>query len=572
LRQLTTQKATKFTEDERYLVLRAVIEADLSRGIGNPDQVEAWRELEWRRCVEDPVYFLDNYGFIMLKEGGIEKWELWPVQRRLLEDWKNGESIVAVKARQLGITTLSAHFALWDVMFHEAARWHIFSSSEEKARDIIERVQATKDRIPEWMLRRASRKGYEQSEVTKRRDKSDSFTRISFGLSEMKIMTSTPKSIQGAAGKFILDEFTLHTEQQRKFHMLLPAIDGGGQCIIIANGNGEDVFYQIYQRAKEGKNRFKPYFFNWRDDPRRDEEWYSSAEQEFMLDPRNAEKDVSVFHAMYPNTEDEAFFIGGNSRFSLKRINEVLADIHAKEANNPGFFASYAIENAGNGYEFRETATGKWHVYEKPEAGARYAIGVDPSGGLSSGDYGVITVLKLLGEMKVGSKRFSRLRQVAVFRGKVEPSLLASEAGKVGVMYNTARINVEANNHGGLVLERLKYSYYNLYMRKKNEKFTSDNTDLLGYWMTTTSKKFLIDQLAEFVHAGWVEINDLDTCRELSTYEVRENETTGAMSGMNDDLIAGLAHAVECSVDFCNIFVDAEPVSLMPWEDTDDDE
>ena len=531
-------------------------EAELRSGKGSPKQKAAWQEAEWRRCAASCLYWLEHYGWIIMKDSSIIRWHLWPVQIKLIKEWERHESCVAVKSRQLGITTLSVHFALWEIIFKEAARWSLFSSSEDKAKDIISRVQATKDRLPPWMVHRAQSRNSADKNFVKRQDKSDAVSRISFGLSEMKIMTSTPKSIQGAIGNFILDEFTLHTDQKRKLHMMFPAMDGGGMGIVIANGNGEDEFYNLYQRAKAGKNKFKWHFLSWRDDPTHNDEWYVQAEEQFLLDPSNSDFDISVFKAMYPSNENEAFFLGGNSRFKTELLNKKNQEIRSKHEVSPpkvGF-----LDTVGGEVVFREDSRGKWVIFEEPRYDCEYAMGVDPSGGTPTGDFAVIQVGKVQVER--------RATQVARFQARVEPSILAYEAEKCGMWYNQAEINVEANNHGGLVLDKLKQSYPNLYMRKRTSKLTPEGTDLVGYYMDGNSKQYIIDQLAEWIHLDYLELNDTETVKELVRYEVKENLRTGAGPGAHDDLVLALAHMVECAVDTIAGYIEEQPRILMPWE------
>ena len=551
---------------------------DLEHGRGTEKQVEAYRELEWRRCSRDPVYFVDKYGWLVDKATGtIFKFHLWPIQRTLLTEWQQHLSTVAVKARQLGVTTLSAHFALWEVLFKEAAKWLLVSASEEKAKDIIDRIQATKDRMPQWMIERAQSRKM-SSGPTRRKDRSDALMRLSFGHSEMKVVTSTSKSIKGAAANFILDEFTEHDEQERKWRMLLPAIDGGAMAIIIANGEGEDIFFHIYQRAKASQGRFRPHFFWWGDDPRRledatidgkpaleftkrdqlkamaegrlDSPWYVRMEDEFLLS--NPEADKFAFKQQFPSTEQEAFYLSGNSRFSLELLNEMALDIHARQIHP----RHGLIEKLGEKkWSFRNIAKGTIRMYEEPIAGAKYVIGVDSAGGAAAGDYSVIQCFKVDGNSLV---------QCAVLQTKITPAHLAYEVEKLGWYYNEAFVTVESNFHGQVVRDRLKEGYTNLYMRKRYEKFSDDEVDTIGFWTDANSKLRIIDQLDEWLHEKRLVINDSQTIAELSHYEVRDNGTTGAPKGMTDDLVMALALAIEGAVDAL-LRKTYEPIILNPY-------
>ena len=549
----------------RDAAIEALTWDDLACGRGSRRQVEAYRELEWRRCAADPVYFIDRYGHLVEKsDGSISKFCLWPVQRELLREWQQHLSTVAVKARQLGITTLSAHFAMWEVIFKEAAKWLLVSASEEKAKDIIDRVQATKDRLPDWMILRAQNRAAVAADgAAKRKNRSDALMRLSFGHSEMKVVTSTSKSIKGAAANFILDEFTEHDEQERKWRMLLPAIDGGAMAIIIANGEGEDTFWSIYQRAKTNQGRFMPHFFWWGDDPRRltdatidgepalsfskDEQikayaekrlvapWYDRMEADYLIS--NPEQDKFAFKQQFPSTEQEAFYLTGNSRFSLDLLNDCSKSLHERQIHP----LIGVLEKVGERkWEFKRVPKGTLRLYEEPKLGAQYVIGVDSSGGSSTGDFSVAQVMRIDGV---------KLIQACVLHTRINPAHLAYEVERLGWYYNEAFVVFESNFHGQVLRDRLKEGYHNLYMRKRYEKFTDDEVDNIGFWTDAHSKSRIIDQLDEWLHENRVLLNDSKTIGELSHYAVRDNGTTGAPKGMYDDLVMGLALAVEGAAD-----------------------
>ena len=506
-----------------------------------------------------------------MKDGSIQKWTLWPAQEQLAREWMSGESTVAVKARQLGITTESGHFALWEVLFKDAARWHAISQNESSAKDLMTRLRATIDRLPTWMLERAGNNDLQNapSETTSRRRRSrkagsDAVTRFSCGLSELVILTSTPESVQGKAGKFILDEFSKHKQQKRIYQLLLPAFDGGGQAIIIANGNGEDIFYHICQSAKRGESQFRFHFFSWKDDPTRDEAWYEHTRAQYLLD--NPEADEFSFKAQFPSTEDEAFFITGNSRFKLGVINEIAKRIRAE--NKPMIRGFIEQDNAGiNGYRLEPHGQGKLRVWAEPEPEAEYIIGVDSAGGAigGKGDYGVVQVGRLYRSVKPETENVI-LEQVAEYQARVEPTYLSIVAEKLGRWYNDAFIVVEKNNHGGTVLARLKTSYLNLYQNKRDDYITDEDRDSYGYLQTPRAKAEMIDSLAEWLYADSLHIHSSVAVTELARYEVKENGSTGAPQGFHDDLVVGLGLIVIGARDRLTA-KQADPIEIDPWRD-----
>ena len=541
---------------QRRRLEEALAWSEFRKGRGDTIQRRAFEELEWRRCAADPAYFLDNYGHIMLKDGTIERWSLWPVQRELLKEWQRGESTVAVKARQLGITTLSIHFALWEVIFKDAARWYVVSKEEGSAKDAISRLRATKDRLPEWMIARAQSRNTDEGKRVRRQDKSDAVTNISFGLSRMEILTSTPKSVQGKSGKFILDEFAAHTDQKRIYHLVLPAFDAGGQAIIIANGEGENTFYHIYQAAKKGDNHFNPHFYSWRDDPTRDQAWYDAMRLKFLTD--NPDTDEFSFKAQYPETEEEAFFLHGNSRYDMATLNEISRRLKEERSTRgeawgkPGFIVAdpNAPDGAEHQYIFDRHPTGRTRMYLPPERDREYIVAVDAAGGAQAGDYAVVMAFLLRRDIK-------GIEQACVYQAKVETLQLAETALKMAWLYNEALLVIEtgASGHGNSVANIVKEQYANLYKQIRTTRFLDEEKEEIGFSTNRVSKGILTDNignwLGKFLNDEWLIpprliIHDPPNLEELNRFQIDpKTGQASAPKGSNDDLVMACGFGIE---------------------------
>lgn len=549
------------------------------QGHGDPTQRAAFEELEWRRCAADPAYFIDNYGYIVMKDGSVKRWRLWPVQRELLGEWMNGVSTVAVKARQLGITTLSIHFAFWEVLFLDAARWFVVSKEEGSAKDAMSRLRATKDRLPRWMTDRATSRSIADTDGghVRRSDKMDAVTQLSYGMSRLEILTSTPKSVQGKSGKFILDEFAAHADQKRIYQLVLPAFDGGGQAIIIANGEGENTFYHIYQGAKKGDNQFTPHFFSWRDDPTRDDEWYASMRRQFKMD--NPDADDYAFKAQYPETEDEAFFLHGNSRFDMTTLNywsQVMREERSQKAreNIPWGYKGFMViddEKSDNSFRFDRHPTGRIRMYEPPQEGQQYVVAVDAAGGGQAGDYCVAMVGKLRRDIQ-------GIEQVCVYQAKVETLQLAETALRLGYFYNEALMVIEtgASGHGTAVANIVKEDYHNLYRQVRTSRYVDDEKEELGFSTNRKSKGYLVDNIGNWIGKRdgdeWLIepryiMHDSLTLDEMNRYQIDpKTGEAGAPKGSNDDLVMASGFLIEGAI--YSLAGNDKPRSLhiAPWE------
>ena len=573
----------------RTELARAVVFHGLAKGGGSYRQQLAYQELEWRRCRADYNYWRRHYCYLKLKSGEIIPWSTpFPIQESSAAEWQSGESTIEVKSRQLGETTNATHFALWDCMFSDAAKWNFFGAGEDESKDMMDRLRATMDRLPQWMLDR-SRRTYGKAEP-KRQDRKESVTTYSFGLSELRVFSGSVRKAQGLAGKSILDDFGKHEDQERKWQLLYPTIDdpdpaNRGQVIIIFNGNGEDFAFHLYQKAKRGEVALTPHFYSWRDDPRRlwvtdstggprcDLEdrrerypWYENAKSQYMVD--NPDADELAFKAQYPDNEEEAFYISGNSRFKLTKLQGYNGIAHKMGKPKVGY-----LEEREEGHHWHTHGRqGVFRLYEEPVEGAEYVIGIDPAGGHAASDYSAIQVCRLVQHDRAEIARLverygwnepptvdglpafefqdtvSVLEQVLTYQARAEPTMVARQSVKLGEWYNDALLIPERNSHGVAVIDAIKPVYWNIYQEVKKEKYADDETERLGYWTGPSTKDAMIDWLAEWLDNAWVFLRDTATVRELSTFgwqtSTSGKQSLGAPKGMNDDLVDSLALCV----------------------------
>ena len=406
-------------------------------------------------------------------------------------------------------------------------------------------------------------RGKSEDDTIGRKDKANSRKSITFGYSEFTIRTSTPNSVAGLTGSIALDEFSRHRDQEAVYDNVLPAVDGGGQLIVIANGQGEDEFYHLFQAAKQG-NFMSPYFFSWRDDPTRDDAWYETMKQNYLRD--NPDRNVWNFRAQYPSTEEEAFYISGDSRFDLSTLQGMNLLLKKMPTFDKGFIRPEGEDGA---LEFVKSGKANaFRMFEQPLAGAQYVLGIDPAGGGQDSDYSTIQVGRVYQHDREAFQSliakfayddvplidgqpafvpeipddFFAIEQVAVHQGKTEPTLLAMQAKRIAEFYNDALVVVEKNQHGGTVISRLKTEYWNLYRRVTNEGFADKEDDAIGYWTDKFSKHEMIDELALVIKHANLFLRDSATIAELSRYGYQHSASgaskLGAPKGMNDDLVS----------------------------------
>lgn len=616
---------TMLTKPVRAALEEAVAWELFRKGKGDFKQRAAFEELEWRRCERDPVYFLEHYAWIIVKDGSVVRMRLWPKQRELVALLHSGGSFSAVKSRQLGVTTVVINYYNWKVLFKEAARCSFVSDTEDKGKEAMSRVAVTNDRLPKWMLDRANQRiGAADETETKRGRKAESTLSVKFGHGHLKVLPSTPNNVAGVAGDVVLDEFGRHREQRRIIDNAIPAWEGGGQMAIIGNGNGEDHFYKTHQSVKRGDfPGMTAYFFSWMDDPNRvtgenapyiiekDSDgasvppsareyytgddavyenghwtlpdgrevyypWYRDSERMYLRE--NPERDVFSFRAQYPTTEQEAFLLHGNSRFDMATLNRLAATLRheeqsKREAGEPWGYRGFMVsrDHGSHDYSFDRHPSGRIRMYEHPQEGCEYIVGVDAAGGAQAGDYCVAMVGKLRRDIQ-------GVEQVCVYQAKVETLQLAETALRLAWYYNEALMVIEtgASGHGTAVANLVKEDYFNLYRQVRTSRYIDEEQEEIGFSTNRKSKSLLVDNIANWIgrfHSGtWdpeprLIIHDPQTLDEMNSYQIDPvTDKSGAPKGSNDDLVMASGFLIEGALYLLAGTDTPRSEHLMPWE------
>ena len=72
---------------------------------------------EYKKCAADPVHFMRKYCIIQHPTKGKMYFNLYPFQEDTLHDLRDNRYNIILKSRQLGISTLTAGYALWAMLF-----------------------------------------------------------------------------------------------------------------------------------------------------------------------------------------------------------------------------------------------------------------------------------------------------------------------------------------------------------------------------------------------------------------------------------------------------------------------
>lgn len=476
-------------------------------------------KLEWLKCRCSPGYFAQ---YAQIYNATLRRWipfELWPAQQQALTDIATHRYIVMLKARQLGMSWLTLHYALWMMVFHPAPKIMLMSKRDDESIELLARISQMYELLPGWMKVRA---------VTQ---KSAHDFALSNGSAVKALPTSGGRSY--TANLAVLDEADFMPDLNKVLNAIRPTIDAGGQLIMISTVDKEkplSPFKEIFRSAwynQEGD--YHPIFLNWRARPERTDEWRAK----IAVDMRKQTGTNDGLYQEYPDNPEEALApIEAAKRIPFEWIKECYQPLEPlTDADAP------AVPNLT--------------LYRMPVPGRHYVIGADPAEGNPGSDDSAGSVLDA-----------DTWEEVAVFAGKWEPKVFAGFIDQVGAWYNYAAVMPERNNHGHALILALRESGVLTILRGHSADAEKEqSTERLGWLSNEKGKTLMYDNLAQLVLDQSLVLHDPKTINQLASIEAK---TKRAPDGMYDDAADALALAA-AALQYRDQF--GEPAVIIPAPD-----
>lgn len=247
----------------------------------------AWQERERRKVAKDPQYFARGYGSIQPEVGDAIPFELWPEQEAVLAEFIDQLRVVILKARQLGLTWLALHYALWLQAFcKETRNAKILALSKHggDATKLLQRARQINNRLPKFLRQ------------TESNDTARSLSRLKFeGRGEMISLAGTPDAARSETATLALvDEFAHIRNQQAQptWTALQPTLGAAGKAIVIFTGNGPSnvpgdgqAAAKLFEQANSGAlDDMRAVFLPSSVDPRRTDAWKKRMRATYLSD------------------------------------------------------------------------------------------------------------------------------------------------------------------------------------------------------------------------------------------------------------------------------------------------
>lgn len=201
---------------------------------------------EYIKCASDPVYFMKKYCQIQHPQRGKILFHLYPFQEKSLKDIAENDYNIILKSRQLGISTLTAGYALWLMIFNSDKNVLVIATKQEVAKNLVLKVRTMHDLLPSWLKSQC----IEDNKLSLRFKNGSQIKAVSAAADAGRSESLSLLIIDEAAFIDYIDEIWASAQQ---------TLANGGRAIILSTPNGTgNFFHKTWVGAETGENGFNP--------------------------------------------------------------------------------------------------------------------------------------------------------------------------------------------------------------------------------------------------------------------------------------------------------------------------
>jgi hypothetical protein len=461
---------------------------------------------EYKRCMEDPVYFAKTYAKVINLDEGLVPFNLYPYQEKMFQHFQDNRYSIVLACRQSGKSISSVIYLLWFALFNPEKTIAILANKGSTAREMLSRITLALENLPFFLQPGCKTLNKGSIEFSNN--------------SKIVAAATSGSSIRGMSINLLfLDEFAFIDNDAEFYTSTYPVVSSGKdtQIIITSTANGiGNVFHQLWEGAENEKNAYSPFRVDWWDVPGRDAKW--------------KEETISNTSELQFEQEFGNNFIGrGNSLISSDILMGLLSS-EPKHIVNDNLF-----------------------VYNEPKEGHEYIMCVDVAKGRGQ-DYSTFNIIDIT------ERPF---QQVAVYRDNlISPLLFPDVIFKYARVYNEAYVIIESNDAGQVVCNGMWHDleYENMFVE------STVKAGSLGATMTKRVKRIGCSTLKDLVETKQLIIHDIHTIQELTTFGIKGN-SYAATGNAHDDLVMNLVmFSWFSSTDIFHGMTDIEMKNLMYQE------
>jgi hypothetical protein len=455
---------------------------------------------EYRKCAGDPIYFMKKYCVIQHPVRGKIPFHLYSFQEECLTDFKENRFNIILKSRQLGLSTLSAGFILWKMLFNQDFNALVIATKVTVAKNLVEKVRVMHDLLPVW-LRDGGNSSVEDNKLS---------LKLKNG-SQVKAIASSPDAGRSEAlSLLVVDEAAFIRDIDEIWLSAQSTLSTGGSAIILSTPNGVgNFFHKTWVAGEAGQNGFNCINLHWTVHPERNQAWRD--EQTKILGVKGAAQ------------ECDCDFIGSGDTVIDPALLTWYKDTYIMDP----------VEKRG--------FDGNLWVWEYPNYNRQYMVVADVARG-DGADYSTAQVIDI-----------DDCSQVAEYKGKIDTKDFGNFLTSLATEYNNALLVVENSNVGWACIQQIiDRQYGNLFYmsndlkyidveKQMSNKFYRDEKQMVaGFSTTSKTRPLIISALDTYMNEKDIMIRSQRLIDELFTF-IWTGGRAEAMKGYNDDLTMAMA-------------------------------
>ena len=455
---------------------------------------------EYAKCATDPTYFLGKYGIIQHPVKGKVNFNLYDFQEKSLKSFMKHDYNIVLKARQLGLSTLTAGYALWMMTFQQDKNILVIATKQETAKNLVTKVRVMHANLPGWLKQPC----VEDNKLSLRYKNG----------SQIKAVASSEESGRSEAlSLLIIDEAAFIDKIDTIWGARQQTLATGGRALVISTPNGVgNFFHKTWIGAEDGTNDFNFIKLHWSVHPERGQEWRD--EQDKLLGPSLAAQEC-----------DCDFITSGRGVIDGLLLENLKESSVREPMEKRGIDSNY------------------W-IWQPPNYTKNYVVSADVSRGDGT-DYSAFHIIDV-----------ESLEQVAEYKGKISTQDFGNMLVNVASEYNNALLVVENNNIGWAAIQQvIDREYPNLFYTSKDlqyvdvqhqitNKYRSQERNMVpGFSTTSKTRPLIVAKLEEMFREESVVVHSQRLIDELFVFIYNGNRAE-AMTGYNDDLVMSFAIAL----------------------------
>ena len=381
---------------------------------------------EYKKCASDPVHFMKKYCQIQHPQKGKIPFHLYPFQEQSLHQLRDNDYNIILKSRQLGISTLSAGYALWLMTFYSDKNILVIATKQEVAKNLVLKVKVMYEYLPSWLKLPT----VEDNKLS---------LRLNNG-SQIKATSSSGDSGRSEAlSLLIIDEAAFISNVEEIWISSQQTLATGGGAIILSTPNGTgNFFHKTWVGAESGQNRFNTIRLKWDVHPERDQTWRDK--QDELLGPKGAAQEC-----------DCDFISSGQTVVDGPLIQ---------------WYEQTTVQDP---IEKRYLDGNLW-IWEQADYSKNYIVVADVARG-DSADYSAFHVIDV-----------ESVTQVAEYKGQISTKDYGNLLVNVATEYNDALLVIENANIGWATIQvAIDRGYKNLYYSPKDGSISDVSQQLARY-------------------------------------------------------------------------------------------